>query len=92
SVFGQVNRNHTQEGTGLGLPLCRMFAELHGGKLTLHSEVNRGTRVMILIPASRVRAGGEKEVLPEASGHIPESSAAVPAQSVNDQKSTASGR
>ncbi|MEI6730484.1 MAG: histidine kinase dimerization/phospho-acceptor domain-containing protein, partial [Pseudomonadota bacterium] len=26
SVFGQVDRTHSHEGTGLGLPLCKMFA------------------------------------------------------------------
>lgn len=54
SVFGQVHRAHSHEGTGLGLPLCKMFAELHGGKLALTSQVGEGTQVKITFPASRV--------------------------------------
>ena len=54
SVFGQVHRSQSHEGTGLGLPLCKMFAELHGGKLQLSSVVNEGTTVRIIFPASRV--------------------------------------
>lgn len=53
SVFGQVHRNLSHEGTGLGLPLCRMFVELHGGKLTLESKVGHGTKVQAIFPASR---------------------------------------
>jgi signal transduction histidine kinase len=54
SVFGQVHRAHNHEGTGLGLPLCKMFAELHGGKLLLTSVVGEGTTVKIIFPANRV--------------------------------------
>lgn len=54
SVFGQVHRSQSHEGTGLGLPLCKMFAELHGGKLVLTSKVGEGTTVSIHLPAERV--------------------------------------
>ncbi|HEU5046213.1 MAG TPA: ATP-binding protein [Rickettsiales bacterium] len=53
SVFGQVHRNQSHEGTGLGLPLCKMFAELHGGRLALGSVLGEGTTVRITFPASR---------------------------------------
>ena len=55
AVFGQVHRSQSHEGTGLGLPLCKMFAELHGGKLQLTSEVGVGTTVHIIFPETRVR-------------------------------------
>lgn len=54
SVFGQVHRSQSHEGTGLGLPLCKMFAELHGGKLALVSAIGEGTTVRIIFPAQRV--------------------------------------
>jgi signal transduction histidine kinase len=54
SVFGQVHRESSHEGTGLGLPLCKMFAELHGGRLAIGSKVGEGTTVRITLPRSRV--------------------------------------
>lgn len=54
SVFGQVHRSKNHEGTGLGLPLCKMYAELHDGKLQLTSKVGEGTTVRVLLPHQRV--------------------------------------
>jgi signal transduction histidine kinase len=54
SVFGQVHKGHSYEGTGLGLPLCKMFAEMHGGRLAIGSAVGEGTTVRILFPVTRV--------------------------------------
>ena len=53
SVFGQVHRSRNHEGTGLGLPLCKMYAELHEGKLVLTSKQNEGTSVKIIFPHQR---------------------------------------
>jgi signal transduction histidine kinase len=39
-----------QEGTGLGLSLSRRFAELHGGALTVESEVGRGSTFTVRLP------------------------------------------
>jgi two-component system cell cycle sensor histidine kinase PleC len=54
--FGQVDggfaRRHN--GTGLGLPLARELAELHGGSLHVDSEKGRGTTVTVALPAARV--------------------------------------
>ena len=55
AVFGQVHRSQSHEGTGLGLPLCKMFAELHGGKLQLTSTVGEGTSVRVIFPENRVK-------------------------------------
>ena len=66
SVFGQVNRSQNQEGTGLGLPLCKMHAELHGGKMELTSKVGEGTTVKIIFPAKRTLT---KASVQQISGH-----------------------
>ena len=53
--FGQVENimTRTHAGTGLGLPLCKALAELHGGTLALESEVGSGTTVTIVLPKER---------------------------------------
>jgi len=43
-----------QQGTGLGLPLAKALAELHGGTLTLESGLREGTTVTVLFPVARV--------------------------------------
>ncbi len=57
--FYQVRGPHQRgrPGTGLGLPYARKLTELLGGTLTLDSEVDRGTRVTIGIPARPAAAG-----------------------------------
>ena len=54
SVFGQVHKVEGYEGTGLGLPLCKVFVEMHGGKLRIESLKGVGTRVSIILPQDRV--------------------------------------
>jgi PAS domain S-box-containing protein len=51
-VESAMARKH--EGTGLGLPLVKAFAELHGGTLALRSERGVGTVARVVMPASRV--------------------------------------
>ena len=44
----RLNRQH--EGTGLGLALVRRLAELHGGGITVESELGQGSRFTIALP------------------------------------------
>lgn len=54
--FGQVENAMTKrhEGAGLGLPLSKGLAELHGGSFKLESRPGIGTRVRFTLPSSRV--------------------------------------
>ncbi len=51
-LYGQVESHlaKTQAGTGLGLPLVKALAELHGGRLTLVSEKGKGTVATVTLP------------------------------------------
>jgi PAS domain S-box-containing protein len=40
-------------GTGLGLNLCKQFIELHGGRIWIENEVERGSRFVFVIPARK---------------------------------------
>ncbi|WP_424991881.1 PAS domain-containing sensor histidine kinase, partial [Nitratidesulfovibrio liaohensis] len=52
---GYMTRN--REGLGIGLTLARAIARLHGGDVTLSSEVGRGTTVSVRLPACVGRHG-----------------------------------
>jgi len=57
TLFGQAaaGRSHNS-GTGLGLPLARSMAELHGGQMLIESVKGRGTTIRVVLPPERVRA------------------------------------
>ena len=54
-TFGQggdiLTRSH--EGTGLGLSLAKSLTEMHGGALSIASELNKGTKVTVSFPPAR---------------------------------------
>jgi len=54
--FGQVDTGLARkyEGTGLGLPLSKVFMELHGGTLEITSALGTGTTVTLRLPAERL--------------------------------------
>jgi two-component system cell cycle sensor histidine kinase PleC len=55
--FGQGKHDIAiaDKGTGLGLAIVKGLAEAHGGHVALNSEVGKGTRVTVTMPAARVR-------------------------------------
>jgi len=51
------------QGTGLGLSLVRAFAELHGGEMSIESQLGAGTAVTVRLP---VLAPPEDAAVPPA--------------------------
>ena len=51
-AFTQIDSGLTraQEGTGLGLALVAKLVELHGGSVSLESELGRGSRFIVTLP------------------------------------------
>ena len=64
SPYGQIDstiaRQH--QGTGLGLPISRALAEMHGGTLTAESHKGYGTTLTLRLPASRIRRAAQNQV------------------------------
>jgi two-component system, NarL family, sensor histidine kinase BarA len=56
--FYQVDSSSTREfgGAGLGLAIVKSFVEGHGGSVQVASEIGRGSRFTIVLPASAVAA------------------------------------
>lgn len=48
--FRRGSRTNRQRSPGLGLALVRSFIELHGGTITLDSEIDEGTTVTLHLP------------------------------------------
>jgi signal transduction histidine kinase len=55
----------TPDGSGLGLPTVRKIVEAHAGTISCESEVGRGTRFTITIPA--VSASERDAAIPQNS-------------------------
>ena len=56
--FGRIENPLTRNvpGTGLGLPIVDALVELHGGKITITSEIGVGTTVKMHFPPARTCA------------------------------------
>lgn len=61
--FEQVadTKDRNYEGTGLGLALTKSFAEMHGGRMTIASEVGKGTLVAVYLPLARPETGSASQ-------------------------------
>ncbi len=56
------------EGVGLGLPLCKRLAELHGAELAIASELGMGTTCTLRFPPGRTRSGPPRNAASSSGG------------------------
>ncbi|WP_432352048.1 ATP-binding protein [Sporosarcina sp. A2] len=59
--FIQLNRNlnRISEGTGIGLPLAKSMAELHGGSISVESTLDKGSTFTIELPVKTIDGQNE---------------------------------
>jgi signal transduction histidine kinase len=50
SIFQRLHHEKNIPGTGIGLALCKKIVENHQGRITVKSEVNKGTTFFIYLP------------------------------------------
>jgi signal transduction histidine kinase len=51
---GSAELARARHDTGLGLSICRQFAEMHGGRMAIESTLGKGTTVTVTLPRDRV--------------------------------------
>lgn len=49
-AFDRFHKGHASRGAGLGLTIARNLARAHDGDITISSELNRGTSVVVTLP------------------------------------------
>jgi CheY-like chemotaxis protein len=59
-VDGSYARKY--QGTGLGLTLVKRFVELHGGRITVKSDIGRGSQFTFRIPLAPARSPGREPI------------------------------
>lgn len=70
--FTQADESTTRQfgGTGLGLTICRQFAEFMGGSIWIESEMGRGTTVIAEIPFRKAAAAAVRDHTIEAKALV----------------------
>lgn len=63
--FYQADGSHQYEGTGIGLALAKELVELHGGEISVASEVGKGSEFVVKLPLRSV-TGEQSVVVSEA--------------------------
>ncbi|HCJ7369201.1 TPA: transporter substrate-binding domain-containing protein [Enterobacter hormaechei subsp. xiangfangensis] len=69
--YKQSEAGKKQTGTGLGLAICSQLVTMMGGTIDLHSQLGRGTRVVVHIPVThRQYVAQPEEVIEEDARSI----------------------
>jgi signal transduction histidine kinase len=72
-------RARTHEGSGIGLALTQELVHLHGGEVTVASEVGRGTEFNVRLPFGHAHLPADR-----IASHVPRTDAAAPAATFTD--------
>ncbi|MEQ8362859.1 MAG: HAMP domain-containing sensor histidine kinase [Cyclobacteriaceae bacterium] len=51
--FHRAHNARKIDGVGIGIPLTSKIIELHNGKMEFHSELNKGTEVIVTLPEAK---------------------------------------
>lgn len=55
--FYKADRSRSSRGTGLGLAIAKKIAELHGGDISVSSELGKGSTFTVTLPITAVKNG-----------------------------------
>jgi signal transduction histidine kinase len=62
--FTTKNRGDENRGFGLGLAICRKIVNLHGGNLSIASQLKKGTTVQVDLPTRQIKQASPPPWLP----------------------------
>jgi two-component system cell cycle sensor histidine kinase PleC len=64
---GSLATKDAVDGAGLGLSIVKGLMDLHGGEVSILSDVGKGTEVLVTFPAQRVLTGPRAEIIAAAN-------------------------
>ncbi len=65
-VFQRLHGKTAFEGTGIGLAICKRVVVYHQGHITAHSEPNKGTTFVVVLPESQLSENYDRPTSTEA--------------------------
>ena len=68
-VFQRLHGKSAFEGTGIGLAICKRVVVYHHGYITAHSQLNKGTTFVVVLPESQSLQHYDRPTSTEAYSH-----------------------
>jgi len=76
--FFQEKRNHSTQGSGLGLKIVKELTQLHHGTLEVHSLIHEGTTFLLTFPKADLELMEAEPARPELSHHPSHEKQSIP--------------